>query len=134
MRMTSRFGSVVCRLDNPGDLRPLRNRSARLSMLALELGGITAVWFAARLLARVSDHRLERAIAVLLIVIAEEKPRREPGLRGGSRCRTASRRATRPAWAQWARSRPQHRFQPPGSSTVIETGGRQHSEQAETVH
>ena len=35
----------------------------------LGLGGITAAWFAVRLLSRVSDHRLERAIAILLMAI-----------------------------------------------------------------
>jgi uncharacterized protein len=39
------------------------------AVFALGLGGITAAWFAVRLLSRVSDHRLERAIAVLLIAI-----------------------------------------------------------------
>jgi len=39
------------------------------AVVALGVGGITAAWFAARLLARVSDHRLERAIAVLLMAI-----------------------------------------------------------------
>ncbi|MBV8131660.1 MAG: sulfite exporter TauE/SafE family protein [Alphaproteobacteria bacterium] len=38
-------------------------------VVALAIGGITAAWFAVRLLARVSDHRLERAIALLLIGI-----------------------------------------------------------------
>src|ERR1700731_5069807 len=37
------------------------------AVIALGVGGITAAWFAARLLSRVSDHRLERAIAVLLM-------------------------------------------------------------------
>jgi uncharacterized membrane protein YfcA len=39
------------------------------AVVALGIGGVTAAWFAARLLAHVSDHRLERAIAVLLMVI-----------------------------------------------------------------
>jgi uncharacterized protein len=39
------------------------------AVLALGLGGITAAWFAVRLLSRVSDHRLERAIAILLMII-----------------------------------------------------------------
>jgi uncharacterized membrane protein YfcA len=39
------------------------------AVIALGLGGITAAWFAARLLSRVSDHRLERAIAILLMAI-----------------------------------------------------------------
>jgi len=39
------------------------------AVIALGLGGVTAAWFAARLLAHVSDHRLERAIAVLLMAI-----------------------------------------------------------------
>jgi uncharacterized membrane protein YfcA len=39
------------------------------AVLALGAGGITAAWFAARLLAKVTDHRLGRAIAVLLIAI-----------------------------------------------------------------
>ncbi len=39
------------------------------AVFALGLGGITAAWFAVRLLSRVSDHRLERAIAVLLMAI-----------------------------------------------------------------
>jgi len=39
------------------------------AVIALGLGGMTAAWFAARLLAHISDHRLERAIAVLLMVI-----------------------------------------------------------------
>ena len=38
-------------------------------MIALGIGGVTAAWFAARLLSRVTDHRLERAIAGLLMVI-----------------------------------------------------------------
>jgi uncharacterized membrane protein YfcA len=38
-------------------------------VIALGLGGMTAAWFAARLLAHVSDHRLERSIAVLLMAI-----------------------------------------------------------------
>jgi uncharacterized membrane protein YfcA len=39
------------------------------AVIALGIGGITAAWFAARLLSRVTDHRLERAIAVLLMAI-----------------------------------------------------------------
>jgi len=39
------------------------------AVVALGLGGTTAAWFAARLLARTSDHRLERAIAILLMAI-----------------------------------------------------------------
>jgi uncharacterized membrane protein YfcA len=39
------------------------------AVIALGLGGMTAAWFAARLLARVSDHRLEVSIAVLLMAI-----------------------------------------------------------------
>jgi uncharacterized membrane protein YfcA len=39
------------------------------AVLALGIGSVTAAWFAARLLAHVSDHRLERAIAVLLMAI-----------------------------------------------------------------
>src|SRR5260370_28581381 len=39
------------------------------AVTALGLGGIIAAWFSARLLSRVSDHRLERAIAVLLMAI-----------------------------------------------------------------
>jgi len=39
------------------------------AVIALGFGGITAAWFAARLLSRVSDHRLERAIAILLMAI-----------------------------------------------------------------
>jgi uncharacterized membrane protein YfcA len=39
------------------------------AVIALGIGGVTAAWFAARLLSRVTDHRLERAIAVLLIAI-----------------------------------------------------------------
>jgi uncharacterized protein len=39
------------------------------AVVALGIGGMTAAWFAARLLAHVSDHRLERAIAVLLMAI-----------------------------------------------------------------
>src|SRR5712675_1656973 len=39
------------------------------AVAALGLGGVTAAWFAARLLSRVSDHRVERAIAVLLMAI-----------------------------------------------------------------
>jgi uncharacterized membrane protein YfcA len=38
-------------------------------VIALGIGGVTAAWFAARLLSRVTDHRLERAIAGLLMVI-----------------------------------------------------------------
>src|SRR5712675_2232922 len=39
------------------------------AVIALGIGGVTAAWFAARLLSRVSDHRVERAIAVLLMAI-----------------------------------------------------------------
>lgn len=39
------------------------------AVLALGAGGMTAAWFAARLLAHVADHRLERAIAVLLMAV-----------------------------------------------------------------
>ena len=39
------------------------------AVIALGIGGVTAAWFAARLLSRVSDHRLERAIAILLMAI-----------------------------------------------------------------
>lgn len=39
------------------------------AVIALGIGGVTAAWFAARLLSRVTDHRLERAIAVLLTAI-----------------------------------------------------------------
>jgi uncharacterized membrane protein YfcA len=39
------------------------------AVIALGLGGITAAWFAARLLSHASDHRLERAIAILLMAI-----------------------------------------------------------------
>jgi uncharacterized protein len=39
------------------------------TVVALGIGGVTAAWFAAHLLSRVSDHRLERAIAVLLMAI-----------------------------------------------------------------
>jgi uncharacterized protein len=39
------------------------------AVVALGVGGIMAAWFAARLLSRVSDHRLERAIAILLMAI-----------------------------------------------------------------
>jgi uncharacterized membrane protein YfcA len=39
------------------------------AVIALGLGGITATWFTARLVSHVSDHRLERAIAVLLMAI-----------------------------------------------------------------
>lgn len=39
------------------------------AVLALGVGGITAAWFAARLLPKVSDHRLERSIAMLLVAI-----------------------------------------------------------------
>jgi len=39
------------------------------AVVALGLGGITAAWFATRLLSRVSDHHLERAIAILLMGI-----------------------------------------------------------------
>lgn len=38
-------------------------------VVALGVGGVTAAWFAARLLAHVSDHSLERAIAILLMAI-----------------------------------------------------------------
>jgi uncharacterized membrane protein YfcA len=40
-----------------------------LAVIALGIGGVTAAWFAARLLSHVSDHRLESAIAVLLMAI-----------------------------------------------------------------
>jgi uncharacterized membrane protein YfcA len=39
------------------------------AVIALGIGGVTAAWFAARLLSRVTNHRLERAIAVLLMAI-----------------------------------------------------------------
>lgn len=39
------------------------------AVIALGTGGVTAAWFAVRLLSRVTDHRLERAIAVLLMAI-----------------------------------------------------------------
>ena len=39
------------------------------AVIALGIGGVTAAWFAARLLSRVTDHRLERSIAVLLMAI-----------------------------------------------------------------
>jgi uncharacterized protein len=39
------------------------------AVVALGLGGITAAWFAVRLLSNITDHRLERAIAVLLMSI-----------------------------------------------------------------
>jgi uncharacterized protein len=39
------------------------------AIVALGLGGITAAWYAVRLLASVSDHGLERAIAILLMAI-----------------------------------------------------------------
>ena len=39
------------------------------AVIALGLGGITAAWFSARLLSKVSDYRLERAIAILLMAI-----------------------------------------------------------------
>src|SRR5215469_1734460 len=39
------------------------------AVLGLGLGGITAAWFAVRLLSRLSDHRLERAIAVMLMAV-----------------------------------------------------------------
>jgi len=39
------------------------------AVVSLGLGSITAAWFSARLLSRISDHRLERAIAVLLMAI-----------------------------------------------------------------
>jgi uncharacterized protein len=38
-------------------------------VVALGVGGVTAAWFATHLLARISDHRLERAIAILLVAI-----------------------------------------------------------------
>ena len=39
------------------------------AVISLGIGGVTAAWFAGRLLSRVTDHRLERAIAVLLMAI-----------------------------------------------------------------
>jgi uncharacterized protein len=39
------------------------------AVIALGIGGVTAAWFAARLLSRVTDHRLEHAIAILLMAI-----------------------------------------------------------------
>jgi uncharacterized membrane protein YfcA len=39
------------------------------AVIALGIGGVMAAWFAARLLSRVSDDRLERAIAILLMAI-----------------------------------------------------------------
>ena len=40
-----------------------------VAVVALGLGGVTAAWFAARLLSHVTDHRLERVIAILLMSI-----------------------------------------------------------------
>src|SRR5260370_28748331 len=48
---------------------PLSIRAFTPAVTAPALGGIIAAWFSARLLSRVSDHRLERAIAVLLMAI-----------------------------------------------------------------
>ena len=39
------------------------------AVIALGIGGVTAAWFAARILSRITDHRLERAIAALLMAI-----------------------------------------------------------------
>jgi uncharacterized membrane protein YfcA len=39
------------------------------AVIALGIGGVTAAWFAARQVSHVSDHRLERSIAVLLMAI-----------------------------------------------------------------
>ena len=39
------------------------------AIVALGAGGMIAAWYAVRLLAHVSDHRLERAIAILLMAI-----------------------------------------------------------------
>ena len=39
------------------------------AIIALGVGGMTAAWYAVRLLGRVSDHGLERAIAILLMGI-----------------------------------------------------------------
>lgn len=39
------------------------------AVVALGCGGITAAWFAVRLLSRITDRRLERAIAILLMAI-----------------------------------------------------------------
>jgi uncharacterized protein len=39
------------------------------AVIALGVGGVTAAWFAARLLSHITDHRLEQAIAVLLAAI-----------------------------------------------------------------
>jgi uncharacterized protein len=39
------------------------------AVIALGVGCATAAWFAARLLSHVTDHRLERAIAILLMAI-----------------------------------------------------------------
>jgi hypothetical protein len=39
------------------------------AVIALGIGGVTAAWFAARLLSHISNHRLERAIAVPLVAI-----------------------------------------------------------------
>jgi uncharacterized membrane protein YfcA len=39
------------------------------AVVALGVGGVTAAWFAARLLRNIPDHRLERAIGALLMTI-----------------------------------------------------------------
>lgn len=39
------------------------------AVVALGVGGVTSAWFSARLISKVSDHRLERSIAVLLMTI-----------------------------------------------------------------
>ena len=39
------------------------------AVIALAVGGMTSAWFSARLISKISDHGLERAIAFLLMVI-----------------------------------------------------------------
>src|SRR3954451_20244524 len=39
------------------------------AVIALGIGGVTAAWFAARLLSRVTDHRLGPAIRILLMAV-----------------------------------------------------------------
>jgi len=64
-------------------------RTVTIAVAALGLGGVTAAWFAARLLSRVTDHRLERAIAILLMSIAPAVPP------AGAARRSAARRYDR---------------------------------------
>jgi hypothetical protein len=76
-RYSSRYTSICGAPASRGACRPVRWHTGSLLgvgafapvVIALGTGGVTAAWFAAGLLSRVTDHRLERAIAVLLVAI-----------------------------------------------------------------